>query len=124
VFGNLRDNYQVFFQSPQPAVRYTDQLSVIDWIYRKADGRPFSLQSYTIPYFMQDAWTYLLEYYGQKKYGYLADNQGRKLMYVVIQEDTLDPTFQKKWHKEATSSWGSLTNQAQIGNYTVEEWAL
>ncbi|KKW10610.1 MAG: seg [Microgenomates group bacterium GW2011_GWC1_49_7] len=124
VFRNLPGNYQVFFQAPQPAVRYSDQLAVIDWIYMQADGRQFSFQAYTIPYFLQDAWVYLLGYYGQKNYGYLPDDQGRKRMYVVIQEDTLDPKFQKKWYRETTSVWGTKTNQARIGNYTVEEWAL
>ncbi len=124
VFNNLPANNNVFFQSPQPAVRYSDQLAVIDWIYEEADGRPFSFQAYTIPYFLQDAWTYLFGHYGLKNYGYLPDNQGRKLLYLVIQEDTLDPAFQKKWYKEATSVWGTTTDRVQIGNYTVEEWTL
>lgn len=121
---NLPDNYHVFFQPQQPAVRYTDQLTAIDWIYAKAAGKPFSFQAYTIPYFLQDAWTYLFGYYGKRKYGYLPDNQGRKLLYVVIQRDNLDPNFQKRWYSSVTSSWGTRTNQMQIGDFAIEEWTL
>ncbi len=124
VYRNLPINRNVFFQGPQPAVRYSDQLAAIDWVYERAQGRPFSFQAYTIPYFWQDAWTYLLGYYGNKKYGYLPDDQGRKLMYVVIQRDTLDPGFQKKWYEETVSKWGTRTSQETIGEYRVEELAV
>jgi hypothetical protein len=124
IVRNLPDNNQVFFQPQQPGVRYADQLAVIDWIYGKAAAEKFSFQSYTIPYFLQDAWTYLMEYYGNWNYGYIPDNQGRKVMFLVVQKDTLDPRFQKKWHKEITASLGSLTEVKQIGDYTIEEWTL
>ena len=124
VLKNLPNNHEVFFQPQQPMVRYSDQLAVINWVYMTASGKPFSFQAYTIPYFLQDAWTYLFGYYGQRKYGYLPDTLGRQLQYVVIQSDSLDPNFQKKWYAEATSSWGKRTAQTQIGDFTIEEWTL
>lgn len=124
VFKNFPNNNNILFQRQQRGVRYSDQLTAIDWIYTRAQGKPFSFQSYTIPYFFQDAWTYLLEYYGQTKYGYLPDVYGRKLMYVIIQKDNIDPLFQKTWYQEATKSWGRVTDKKRIGDYTIEERTL
>jgi len=124
VMQNLPDNHNVFFQPQQPAVRYTDQLAAIDWIYARAQDKPFSLQSYTIPYFWQDAWTYLFGYNGFRKYGYLPDNKGRKLIFVIIQRDTLDPNFQKNWLEKTVSAWGSKINEVTIGEYRVVELAV
>lgn len=121
---NLPTNYHVFFEVQQPGVRYTDQRAAIDWMYKKAAGRPFSFQSYTIPYFVQDAWTYLLLYYGEPKYGYIPDNQGRKLLYAIIQRDRIDPRFQQKWYNTVTVPWGVRTDRTEIGEYDVEEWTL
>lgn len=121
---NLPDNHMVFFQQQQPVARYTDQLMVIDWMYKEAAGRPYSFEAYTIPYFFQDAWVYLLGYYGGRKYGYVPDNKGRKLHYVVIQKDNGDPNFQNNWHREVTSAWGTMTRRTQIGDLTIEEWTL
>ncbi len=119
--GNLRDNYHVFFQPQQPAVRYNDQLSVIDWVYGHAAGRPFEFQAYTIPYFLQDAWIYLFDEYGLMKYGYKPTPVDRKLLYVIIQKDTLDPAFQLSWYTKTVSTWGRKQAGTTIGEYTVEE---
>lgn len=121
VFRNLPGNNQVFFQPQQPAVRYTDQLAVIDWVYRGARGRPFEIQAYTIPYFWQDAWIYLFDEYGFIHYGYKPTAVNRKLLYVIIQKDRLDPAFQNDWYTKTVSTWGMKTTNTTIGEYKVEE---
>lgn len=124
---NFSVNNQIFFQPQQSAVRYTDQLAVLDWVYVHAQGQPFSFQSFTVPYFIQDAWIYLLQYYALPKYGYLPDNLGRKRIFIIIQNDPNDSynsLFRKNWHTSITREWKSMSVREQIGDYTVEEWML
>ncbi len=118
---NFPDNYRVFFQPQQPAVRYTDQLTVVDWVYKAAAGRPFEFQAYTIPYFLQQAWIYLFDWRGQRIYGYMPTPVDRKLLYVIIQKDRLDPLYQKNWYDKTVSTWGTKTKEFTVGEYTVEE---
>lgn len=117
----LPGNQHVFFQPQQPAVRYTDQLAVIDWVYKEAAGRPFEFQAYTIPYFWQDAWIYLFDWYGRDKHGYTPTAVDRKLLYVIVQKDGLDPAYQKNWYEKTVSTWGKKTKESSIGEYMVEE---
>ena len=121
ISGNLPDNYNVFFQPQQPAVRYSDQLKVVDWIYASAHGRPFEFQAYTIPYFWQTAWIYLFDEYGMQKYRYGPTAVNRKLLYVIIQKDRLSPPFQRDWYTKTVSTWGPLIKYTTFGEYTVEE---
>jgi 4-amino-4-deoxy-L-arabinose transferase-like glycosyltransferase len=118
---NLPGNDRVFFQPQQPDVRYTDQKSVIDWVYARAAGRPFEFQAYTIPYFWQDAWIYLFDWYGFSKFGYKPTAVDRKLLYVIVQKDRLDPMYQKNWYDETVSTWGKKSVNTTIGEYMVEE---
>lgn len=118
---NLSTNNRVFFQIEQPAVRYTDQKAVIDWIYREAGGRPFEFQAFTIPYFLQEAWIYLFDQYGAVRYGYAPTAVDRKLLYVIVQKSKIDPLYQKNWYDTTVSTWGRKTKETVIGEYLVEE---
>ena len=51
VWRNFPGNERVFFQTPQPDVRYSDQLQVIDEIYSRAGANAFEIQAYPIPHF-------------------------------------------------------------------------
>ncbi len=122
VWRNFPTNENVFFQSTQPGVRYNDQLTIIDRIYAKAGTRPFEVQSYTIPYFWQDGWTYLFWWQGREKYrGKLPVSSGGEVLFVIIQKDRSNPTFQNNWYRDTVSRWGVLVDQVTIGDYTLEE---
>lgn len=116
----LPTNSHVFFQSPQPNVRYKDQLEVVDGIYRLANGKDFFFQSYTIPYFWQDAWTYLFWYQGTRRYGYVPKEEETSVVYVIIQQDRSDPAYQANWYEKTVTTWGKHTEGFTIGEYTVE----
>ncbi len=116
----LPSNSFVFFQSPQPNVRYRDQQKVVTRIYQLANGDNFYFQSYTIPYFWQDAWTYLFWYQGIEKYGYIPKEEDKSVVYVIVQKDRSNPTFQANWYEKTVSAWGKRTEGFTIGEYTVE----
>jgi hypothetical protein len=123
VWRNFSSNERVFFQTPQPDVRYSDQLQVIDEVYRRAGANSFEIQAYTVPYFWQDGWTYLFWWRGREKFGgNVPLITGADRMYVIIQKH--ESTFQENWYRDIVSTWGTRTYQFTIGSYTVEERLL
>ena len=120
----IPSNSQTFFQAPQPSVRYSDQLQVIHEIYKRANGKPFYFQAYTIPNFWQDAWYYLFWYIGHSRYGYIPKEGNKSRVFVIIQKDTSNAFFQKKWYEQTVSKWGTRKEGFIFGEYTVEERQL
>lgn len=118
---NIPQNRNISFQSAQPDLKLSDQISVINTIYAKADGKPFSFQSYTIPYWSQQGWEYLFWYYGEKKYGYYPVPEKAKKLFVIIQDDPSNKSFQENWIKTIVNKWGSLENTFKYGILTVRE---
>lgn len=122
VFGNFQTNRNIFFQAPQPEVRYSDQLAVVDEIYTRIGEESFEIQAYTIPHAWQDGWQYLFWYRGTTRYGgNLPVEHGGYRMFVIIQNDRANRTFQENWYRDIITKLGSLTDQFTIGEYTVEE---
>jgi len=50
---------------------------IIDYTYLAANGEPFTLNTVTIPLYINTTWAYLYEFYGYRKYGYLPYWGGR-----------------------------------------------
>ena len=118
---NIPQNNKIFFQAPQLDFKYSNQLAVIDEIYKRADGKPFSIQAYTIPYWTQQGWQYLFWQYGLPKYGYLPIEQKASLLFVIVQDDPGNKDYQQDWLKKEVSKWGSLKDEFSFGNIAVKE---
>jgi hypothetical protein len=73
------------------------QISVIDYTYQTANGKPFSLNSLTSPLWINIVWTYLYNWYGQKTYGYVPLWHGKdqigQLATLEKIKDPLDISF-------------------------------
>jgi len=54
----------------QPAMTLDDEEKVIDYMYKEADGKGFTVRNSGIPYQVPTVWAYLLDHYGAKKWGY------------------------------------------------------
>ena len=117
----LPTNQNVFFQATQPELRYSDQVMVIDEIYKRAAGKEFYFQSYTIPYWLQEEWEYLFWYFGENKYNYIPINERAKTLFVIIQNDPSNMQFQNDWLKNTVSKWGKKTDEFKFGALKVEE---
>lgn len=116
---NIPTNQNVFFQSTQPDLRYSDELGTLDDIYKQADKKPFSFQSYTIPYWTQQGWQYLFWSYGRGKYGYEPINQNAKTLFVIIQDDPSNKQYQSDWLKNTVSKWGIVKGTFKHGIITT-----
>ena len=57
--------------SVQHKMILSDQLKVLDWIYKKSEGKPFAINTVTNPLFINSTWAYLFDWYGKDKFGYM-----------------------------------------------------
>jgi hypothetical protein len=79
-----------------------DELSLIDIAYGEANGRPFSYDYYSIPYWKEEAWKYLFLWYGMGRYGYVPSTNVPGSFYVFIEPDEYQPKYQKDWYETIT----------------------
>lgn len=54
-----------------------NELGLIDETYKMAEGQEFSINTLTLPLWINTTWAYLYSWYGQKKYGYTPYFYGR-----------------------------------------------
>lgn len=118
---NIPENKNHFFQATQGGLKISDQKKVIDTIYRRANKTPFSFQSYTIPYWHQQAWEYLFWQYGQQKYGVYPIPEKARLLYVIVQDDPSNTVYQSGWLRETVMKWGKEEKEFRYGVLSVKE---
>ena len=53
------------------------QLPIIDYTYKEAEGKPFSINTLTSPLWINSVWSYLYNWHGKNTYGYLPEWHGR-----------------------------------------------
>ncbi|MEK7168644.1 MAG: hypothetical protein AAB778_01400 [Patescibacteria group bacterium] len=76
VYGNLsyifsQNKFGSTLFSIQKDMLLSKQIAVIDYTYKMAEGKPFSINSLTSPLWINIVWTYLYKWYGEKTYGYV-----------------------------------------------------
>lgn len=116
---NIPGDNNMFYQSTSPDLKYSDELKVIDTIYKQMDGKDFSFQAYTIPYWSQQAWEYLFWQHGKGKYGYEPVSANGKVLYVIVQDDPSSKRFQSDWLKYTVPKWGTPEDSFRQGIFTV-----
>ncbi|MFA6005487.1 MAG: hypothetical protein WC775_03290 [Patescibacteria group bacterium] len=57
--------------SVQKSMTYNDETALIDWVYKDAAGKEFSINTITNPLFINTTWAYLFDHYGRNTYGYM-----------------------------------------------------
>ncbi len=129
VKSNITNNLR-FFKEPSHAltpigtnslITLEDRKKAIDFIYTKADGKPFGLWIYTIPYFKDESWDYVFLWYGQGKYGYLPSKNKEKLMFTLWERDPNQGYRLDAWKKEADKSLGVVVASGKYHDANVEE---
>lgn len=81
VVSNLYMTFKIAPQGQQLLVIPKDmvlknQLNLIDQTYKLAEGKPFSINSLTVPLWTNTTWAYLYLWYGKNKYNYLPSFYG------------------------------------------------
>lgn len=116
--ASIPENKRVFFQTPQPLLKYEDELKIIHWVYKDTAGQPFSIQAFTIPYFWQDGWIYLFWYIGSQTYHQTPEPSNPKL-YVIVQE-VKSKQFFNDWYTNTINGWGEKVKSFSSGIISVE----
>ncbi len=97
-------------------ITISDRKKILDWMYTKADGKKFSTWIYTIPYFQDYPWDYLLTTYALPKYGYLPEKTGSfspgdlknsEIFFDVYEVDHDNPSRQSVWFYDINKSFGN-----------------
>jgi len=94
------------------------QTRAIDWIYEKAEDRPFNADFYVPPQ-VYYSYSYLMKWYGDGKYGREPETRQVKELYTLYEPDGEHPQFLKSWLErqdtigkiEEGYSWGDITVQ-------------
>lgn len=61
----------------QPDMLLSKEMSAVDFTYQESEGRPFSINTFSSPLWVNTTWSYLYNWYGKEKYGYLPQWHGR-----------------------------------------------
>lgn len=68
------------------AAVYRNQLAVINYIYKNAEGKKFNYTAYT-PAVHDYAYRYLFDWYGRNKYNQVPEKETQDLLYIIIEPD-------------------------------------
>ena len=110
-----------------------DRKNTLDWMYQQADGQPFSVWFYTIPYFQEEVWDYMFFWYGQKQYGYLPektssfspnDLQDSKIFFAVWEPDVDQPTKLNSWHQEVVNNFGDFVGEFNTHDLSMRKYDI
>lgn len=69
-FAAVQKTSRVNDYTLQSGMFLKEELAAIDWTYEQAQGKPFTIATYTAPYGYNTLWAYLYDWYGRSKYGY------------------------------------------------------
>lgn len=142
ISGNLamitRENYKgstIF--SIQKEMTLKRELAAIDYTYKEAAGKKFSINSLTSPLYINIVWSYLYKWYGVKTYGYAPQWSGRdqvgqldslaqtsadtKLMFLIIEPmDGIPSQYLDETIHEADAK-SVLVKEQYFGQIRVQE---
>lgn len=123
VILNLRPVMMVdSFRQPNfegDAAVFRNQLGVVDYVYKEANGKPFNQTAYTPPV-IDYTWRYLFIWYGQKKYGYQPSKEKTSDFYVIMEPDVWHPERLTKWLEDRKGDGRIIKEEKLRGGITVQ----
>ena len=133
--GHISSSQTLFSIQKDMIIR--QELAAVDYIYSQAEGQPFSLNTATVPLFINTTWSYLFNWYGQSRYGYLpywhgrsqagslGDNllrppAGTKKFFVLIEPTQGLPEDIINNYLDEEKKYSTFNHFAQFGDITVQ----
>jgi hypothetical protein len=116
-----------------------DELKIVDWIYKEAQGKHFRLNTITYPLFINSTWAYLFNWYGEKTYGYMpywwgetqvdvpgsnviwSDDGGNDWLFLIIEPSSTGNDTWEKAIKLLEDTRSVTVKKENIGYFTVEK---
>lgn len=109
----LHTNQDVFFITIQDDLNYEDQTALLKYVQTDANGQPYRLKAFTIPYYQEEGWQYLQQYH----YPHHSE-LGAQVIYVVI-EKAVDPYWIRQWTNDLGPT--QLIEEKTFGKLTVQK---
>ena len=100
------------------AAVYRNQLSVIDYVYKDADGKKFKYVVYTPPVY-DYTYQYLFKWYGPKKYKY-SSSINANLAYFILEPDFQNPKRLTDWLKKREGDGRIIKSEKVKGGIIVQ----
>lgn len=101
------------------AAVYRNQISVVDYIYKSANGEKFKYIVYTPP--VHDyTYQYLFSWYGMKKYHYLPNEKDAGIMFVIMEPDFENPSRLTDWLMVRKNDGKIIKQETQKGGIIVQ----
>lgn len=100
------------------AAVYRNQLAVIDYVYKNADGKKFKYVVYT-PAVHDYSYRYLFVWYGPKKYHYYSSKDGN-LSYFILEPDFEHPFRLLNWLEERKGDGKIIKSEEVKGGIVVQ----
>lgn len=113
---DLSINKNIIFTTIQDDLNYTDQKRILSYIHQDANGQPYKLIAFTIPYLQPEGWEYLHSYFYSQD-----SNKDAKILYIII-EKHVAPEWGNKWITELGKT--ELLNEVQFGLLLVQKRIL
>lgn len=102
------------------AAVYRNQVAVIDYIYKDANGKQFNYIAYT-PVVHDYTYQYLFDWYGKKAYGYSPSIETQDSLYVVIEQDPGYEGRIKDWLKIREGDGEVIAENVVKGGISVQK---
>lgn len=108
----------------------SDRKNIVDWIYSDTNGNPFGIWIYTIPYNLDDPWSYYFVWYGKQRYGFLPNKLGGFTsnddlkftnVYLIYEPDDNRPTRLNSWLEVAEENFGNSLNSFRSNDAIVDK---
>ncbi len=119
------------------ALLLKDEKQLIDYTYKQAGGKPFSICALTNPLFINTLWSYLYSWYGNQKYHYTPYWAGQKQYFIdsLIPYDTNHiqaryliieplggiPEYSKKAMVYLEDQMSTIQDEKKFGSLTVQK---
>lgn len=125
-WSNYLPNPQKRLFDSQRGVILKDTLLVVDYTYLQSSGKPFFVNTITVPLYISPLWDYLYSWYGQEKYKYLPSRETKTETQYLITEPGWGQTFEifKGRETEKLDAITKIENQKLFGAIQVEKRSL
>ncbi len=120
-YENIASREGIFYHSVQRSMTLGDQKKVISQMFSK--NTPFEWEAFTIPYYYNDAYKYLIPWYGNKLVGSNAQSllsAPDKELYFLIIEPSTSGYWLDRWIKEKDGV-STKVKESEYGEMLLEE---
>ena len=118
--GFLRPNFNLVPIGTRNLITLEDRIKAIDYMYGKAADMPFRTEIYIIPYYQEEPWDYVFNWYAYSKYGYIPQDEADKVF--LIYEPDYDYHYRlDTWLDKANEKYGEVKSNFKSNSLIVEE---